>query len=157
MDYEEVVSLCLSLEEKGLSHSEINDYLEHVGVKGMKWGFRKGKKKTGVNRFYGAKMDINNRRIYRRQHRIDKTGYAASAALGRAFYMSKDRQLDHQKQTISKLKAQNKRVSTGKATTMDKIGTYAGIPISMLIGFPAPMRGPSLSGVLVSRAPKSLK
>jgi len=31
----------MTLEENGLSHSEIDTYLEHAGVKGMKWGTRR--------------------------------------------------------------------------------------------------------------------
>lgn len=130
------------------------EYIEHVGVKGMKWGFRKGSNETGVNPVVGAKMDINSRRIYRRQQRLDKTGYPVSAALGRAF-MGQERQKRLQKQKISSLRAQNKRLLSGKLTTMDKLGTYGQLPFSAL-GMPLPIRGPSLGGVIVSRTPRVL-
>jgi len=34
------------LEEKGLSHSQIDSYFEHHGVKGMKWGVRREQKRA---------------------------------------------------------------------------------------------------------------
>lgn len=41
MTDEEVLDLGYALEDEGLSHSEIDAYLEHFGVRGMKWGVRK--------------------------------------------------------------------------------------------------------------------
>lgn len=43
---EQIDSIGLMLEEKGLTHSEIDTYLEHRGVKGMKWGVRRQQKNT---------------------------------------------------------------------------------------------------------------
>jgi len=38
---EEIDVVGAMLEEKGLSHSEIDAFFEHAGVKGMKWGVRR--------------------------------------------------------------------------------------------------------------------
>jgi len=161
---EQIDAIGLMLEEKGLSHSQIDEYFEHHGVIGMKWGFRKGKDKTGVNRIVGAKIDINNRRMYRTKNRMNGTGYAASAALGRAFLGGKERQLRMQKTKIKELTAYNKRLKTGKMTVKDKLGTYGQITINSILlplAFgpfaPAiPMRGPSVIGAFVQRTPKPL-
>lgn len=41
---EQIDTIGLMLEEKGLTHSQINDHFEHHGVRGMKWGQRHSKK-----------------------------------------------------------------------------------------------------------------
>lgn len=43
---EQIDVIGLMLEDKGLTHSEIDSYLEHRGVKGMKWGVRRQQKNT---------------------------------------------------------------------------------------------------------------
>ncbi len=40
----DIETIGLMLEEKGLTHSEIDNYFEHHGVRGMKWGQRHAKK-----------------------------------------------------------------------------------------------------------------
>ena len=155
----QIDAIGLMLEEKGLTHSEIDAYFEHHGKKGMKWGIRKGKAETGVNRAIGAKIDINNRRIYRTKNRINGTGYKASEALGRAFMGGKERQLRLQKAKVNELTKYNSRLKQGKLTTMDVLGTYGTIPIKVLVGGIAaplvPVRGGTL-GLVVTRTPKPL-
>ena len=45
MNEDQIDLIGTMLEDKGLSHSEIDDFFEHSGVKGMKWGVRKEAKK----------------------------------------------------------------------------------------------------------------
>lgn len=54
----------MELERKGLSHSEIDDYFEHHGVKGMKWGVRKQRR--------------HDRQLRRIQGRVDRTARIAN-------------------------------------------------------------------------------
>lgn len=154
---EQIDKIGSMLEDKGLTHSEIDTYFEHRGVKGMKWGIRKGKAETGVNRAIGAKIDINNRRMYRTKSRMNGTGYKASEALGRVFLGGKERQLSLQKTKVKELTKYNTRLKQGKLTTMDVLGTYGTIPIKFLIGGIAapliPVRGGTL-GLVVTRTPK---
>jgi hypothetical protein len=37
------------------------DYIEHFGVKGMHWGVRRGKGKSGISRARGSLIDRNDR------------------------------------------------------------------------------------------------
>lgn len=156
---EQIDAIGLMLEEKGLTHSEIDAYFEHHGKIGMKWGIRKGKAKTGTNRAVAAKIDINNRRIYRTQNRINGTGYKTSEALGRVFLGGKERQLRLQKTKVKDLKQYNQRLKTGKIGTMNVLGTYGTVPIKLLVGgllAPViPVRGGTL-GLVVTRTPKPL-
>lgn len=43
---EQIDEIGTMLEDKGLTHSEIDAYFEHRGVKGMKWGVRRQQKRT---------------------------------------------------------------------------------------------------------------
>jgi len=152
---EQIDAIGLMLEEKGLSHAQIDEYFEHFGVVGMKWGIRKGKAKTGVNRFVGAKMDINKRRIYRTQNRMNGTGYKASEALGRVFLGGKERQLRLQKAKIKDLTRDNVVLKKGVLSANKTLGVYGNITFRAL-GMPIPMRGPRLTGLVLQRTPKPL-
>lgn len=41
MNDEDIDDIGFMLEEKGLTHEEIDEYFEHYGTKGMKWGVRR--------------------------------------------------------------------------------------------------------------------
>lgn len=43
----ELEYICHMLEERGATDEEIDEFLEHSGVKGMKWGVRKTKRQQG--------------------------------------------------------------------------------------------------------------
>ena len=45
MTDDDILEIGTMLEEKGLSHAEIDSYFEHHGVKGQKWGIRNAKQR----------------------------------------------------------------------------------------------------------------
>ncbi len=155
---DDILKMGSFLEHQGMSDPEIDDWFEHAGVRGMKWGVRKPRK--GTNVVTDAKIDINERRIYRTQHRQKGDAYRGSAAVGKVF-LGAERQKRMQNTKMSKLKAQNKRLQRNKLTGMDKWGTYGSVTIKTLLlqglwpGPLSPMRGPSAVGLLVSRKPKT--
>lgn len=95
--------------------------LKHYGVKGMKWGIRRGKKKTGLSRFEGATVDRNNRWIARYEKGAAKGIMARSKAV-RADYM----------------RAQNERIKTGQRTADDIMQIYGGTSLAGLVISRAP-------------------
>lgn len=40
---------------------DVDEFLEHFGVRGMHWGFRQGASKTGISRTRGSVLDRNQR------------------------------------------------------------------------------------------------
>lgn len=48
---DEIYSLGMLLESRGLSHSEIDSYFEHFGVRGMKWGVRRTRRAERLARW----------------------------------------------------------------------------------------------------------
>lgn len=74
MTEDEVFDFGFMLEEKGLSHSEIDDILEHHGVKGQRWGVLRGK--DGVR---PIARSLNNSRFGKNsQNRVDQFNKGAS-------------------------------------------------------------------------------
>ena len=61
------------LEQKGLTHAEIDVWFEHQGVKGMKWGVRRAEARAekGPDRF-------GNRHNKSAQRRVDRVSRVAS-------------------------------------------------------------------------------
>ena len=119
------------LAHHGLSRDEpfadtgmtVDDFLMHYGVMGMHWGIRKGKGTTGVSRARGAKIDMNKRLINRVQVAQSGRKYRASMALGRAF-LGAEQQRANQNRTISNLRAQNRRLQSGKVTVTDRLDVF---------------------------------
>lgn len=60
---------------------ELRDDLAHFGVKGMKWGVRRGREKTGVGRIRGAAAQ-SLRDEARRRNTASKLGFLSSHAYG---------------------------------------------------------------------------
>lgn len=83
------------------------DVLAHFGVKGMKWGVRKG---NVTSRFKGAMTDRNNANINR-----DKIRLSRAKSLGKG----ETRVNQRRALRISKLTDQNKRIATGKMKVKD--------------------------------------
>lgn len=152
---DDILRIGTFLEHDGMSDSEIDAWFEHTGTKGMKWGVRKTRK--GTNVVTDAKTDINERRIYRTQHRRDKTGYPVSRSIAAAVYFGSDNYKKAANTKIKRLMNQNKRLRTGKLTKTDKWGSYTQPIATWLLGPALPIRGPSPIGLVISRAPKKLK
>lgn len=136
MTDEEIYALGMDLELAGFSHSEIDTYFQHAGVKGMKWGVRKSRKETGLTRPRGASIDRNNRQIYRRENALDGTSYKRTMAVGRKVVTGTTKihgllgyhgvkTLDNQLQlSIKDLKQQNRRLRSGKLFVSDRKELY---------------------------------
>lgn len=116
-----------------------DDLLMHFGIKGMKWGFRKGSSKTGVSRARGALIDRNERYIWRTQKAL-KGKQGNGLLRDRA-----GRKLDHivlgktftdrlYKVNIKEMRDQNARLKSGKATLRDKLAVYGHVnPANMFV------------------------
>jgi hypothetical protein len=130
---EEILNIGFSLEEAGLTHSEIDSCLEHAGVRGMKWGVRKGKSKTGMTRRSGAVIDRNLRTINRIERARSGNGlrYKAAAKVGR-LYVKKEMQQENWKYSLNQLKSQNARIKSGKETSLELIAKN-NVPLSSLL------------------------
>lgn len=102
---------------------EVDNFLAHYGVTGMKWGVRKGGLKS---RIHGAASDSVERRLVR--DRAIATGtaqtrdYRRNIAKGGTFgVITGTRQKSAIKRTKD-LEALKTRVDTGKTSTWDKVG-----------------------------------
>jgi hypothetical protein len=99
---DEIYSVGMMLEEKGLSHSQIDAYFEHHGVKGMRWGERRATRKTA--RVQG--------RIDRTKRIAKGTASTRDRVLGSAFTKKgANRQLQRFANQQAKLKEGNYRVT----------------------------------------------
>lgn len=120
---EEINTIGNILEDEGLSHSEIDAYFEHHGVKGQKWGLRKGKSATGYSRRRGAVIDRNKKVIGKIQKAQSGEKYKITAAVGRLF-VGKEQQKINWNHSIKSLGAQNKRLASGKVHATDRMAVY---------------------------------
>jgi hypothetical protein len=112
--------------------------LIHFGIKGMKWGARKGKSVTGVTRHRGALLDRNARD----EHRIaaavrgDKTQSVrmdrAVVKVGRVI-LGKERFHRHMQKRINSLKAQDARLKSGKLKVMDRLDLTLNVGVPELL------------------------
>lgn len=124
---------------------ELNEeLLMHYGIRGMKWGFRKGKSVTGVSRTRGMMLDRNARdtKMFKdasagKGHRLPR----ASVAVGRKL-LGKERYDRQLKKRISEMNKQSKRLKAGKLTVSDRIDM--GVHLYRFSGV----------GLLVSHTPK---
>lgn len=119
-----------------ITETEVDDFLEHFGVKGMKWGVRKSKSVTGMSRRRAALIDTNNRRIQLHTNIRDrKAGVVLNtlSALDKIL-MGKARFEKFHTLRINALSEQNARVKSGKVLVRDRLASNLGVaPIDMLI------------------------
>lgn len=119
------------------SKPELNDaLLMHYGIRGMKWGVRRGSSKTGISRARGAMVDRNDRHISRMKNVMagkglirDRIDYKMqSVVLGKSMT---DRLM---KVSIKEMNEQNTRLKKGKATFRDKLTvTFTTTPIDFVL------------------------
>lgn len=109
MDEDRIDAIGFMLEEKGLSHDAIDEFFEHQGVKGMKWGVRKA---TG-----------SDRRAGRREVReVGKSARSAIKASRRARTADERKAaVDHyQTQVMNKIRTPEFKRAYSDANTMGK-------------------------------------
>lgn len=123
MTDEEIDELGFMLEDKGMSHADIDAYFEHAGKKGMKWGVRRGKTTTGMSRGRSALVEINDNRITIAKHKLNGTKYTKTANIGKKF-MGEERYKKSLNKTIFYANAQNNRVKSGKLWLRDRYAVY---------------------------------
>ena len=102
---------------------DVEDFLAHFGVKGMKWGKRRPVGKNG--RVSRTKSGYANRNNAKGDKKLDKA---------RA---SRDKSRAKLKKAKSKTKAYEsslKRIATGKSTTKENMGFYASVNIVDVAG-----------------------
>lgn len=142
---EQIDEIGSMLEDKGLTHSEIDTYFEHRGVKGMKWGIRKGKSVEGVNRFVGQRRDGNDLVVYKTKQKQKYVSlpadspkkkdieavWRASAKTGQIFLTDKFQKKTWDKR-VSRLSAENARLTKGKLTARDYLMVYGAIGVSAI-------------------------
>lgn len=97
-----------------------DDFLQHYGVAGMKWGKRGSKKQTGVSRSGGAIIDRNTRSTKMLNDARNGVKYKKRVALGKKLIGSDKWEKNYQT-SISNMTSQNSRIRAGKTTLSDKI------------------------------------
>lgn len=112
--------------------TEIEDFLEHYGTKGMKWGVRKGKRSTGISRTRSAQIDRNQHTINVIKDARSGKKFKRSAALGKKL-IGEQKQKENWSKLTKDLKDQNKRILSGKETVADKIAIYGSTNIPQLL------------------------
>lgn len=102
---------------------EVDDFLAHYGVTGMKWGHRKGGLKS---RLHGAASDNVERRLIGTKAIANGTAqtrdYRRSMLSGGPLGVLNGASKKGAAKRVVKLSAMKDRLDTGKTTTMDKIG-----------------------------------
>lgn len=133
------------LEHKGLSDDEIDDYFEHHGVKGMKWGQRKaqGRVDKANRRAENSPDRLGNRNNQAFQRKVDRVkrvagGTASKADKARAFLfdippghiVKEGLSLKGGAQSILDMnKKSQKKIESGKSHTIDVLNRIGGIDV----------------------------
>jgi len=124
-------SLAAAKEELFMNDS--SESLTHYGVKGMKWGVRDGKSKTGVSRFASAKVDQNKRTADMLTKARSGEKYKLNVAIGKKL-IGKEQWERNFQTSMRELNAQNERLLSGKATVADKLNTAMSVtPLELLV------------------------
>lgn len=109
--------------EQFSSASEVEEFLEHFGVRGMKWGVRRGKKHTGVGRVRGALTERSQRNEAKFDRRLrgkgtirDRTARNLSKVT-----LGKKRSEKYYNFRLNYSKQQKARMEQGKGTVLDAL------------------------------------
>lgn len=108
------------------------DYVEHFGVRGMHWGIRRGKSKTGVSRPRGALLDRNARNTRAINQALSGKKYKVAVGIGRAF-VGKEAHTRRLKNHLSEMRKQNARIKKGKLTVEDRLTLFGTISLADLV------------------------
>lgn len=106
--------------------------LIHYGMRGMKWGVRRGKGVTGVSRHRGALMDRNNRVVFQRKKLIAGTRHKHLVGLAKKL-VGEDTFNRRMKASIKELNSQNDRIKKGKITVEDRMDAILNVPLGALV------------------------
>lgn len=124
------------------------DSLAHYGIKGMKWGRRRGKSTTGISRARGARIDRNDRHIQLFKDVRDGLGQKGSNGkvankveknvingLNR-MTMGKNLTKKYYDLQIDRMEQHNERLQSGKLLVRDRIGLLlATTPASLVVSY----------------------
>jgi hypothetical protein len=118
-----------------ITDAEIEDFLAHHGVRGMKWGVRRGRSVTGISRTRGAALDRNKRLIRQHTQARDRTGgkLLRAATAPDIMLLGRTRFESLHTMHISNLKAQNARIKSGQVTLRDKMQLAMTTPLASLV------------------------
>jgi hypothetical protein len=108
------------------------DLLIHYGIRGMKWGVRRGKGVTGVSRHRGALMDRNNRVVFQRKKLIAGTRHKHLVGIAKKL-IGEDTFNRRMKASIKELNSQNDRIKKGKITFEDRMDAIFNVPVGALV------------------------
>ena len=130
--------------EDFLSHNgATNEELAHYGVKGMRWGVRRGSVKSRIS---GAILDRNQRNVKYlkdvKNNKIDEKGFVlgkydkalvkGARKIGVAMHFGEKRYQQSMAKSISKIEAQSEIVKSGKLRVRDVVGAVATISVAEL-------------------------
>lgn len=113
--------------------------LMHYGIRGMKWGIRKGKSVTGISRRRGAVLDKNARQIRDfkelREGLKRDTGTRTTQTLNFLNRITMGRRATqmYYDQTIKSLEAQSSRIGSGKLLVRDRLTSALQSPVSLIV------------------------
>lgn len=106
--------------------------LIHYGIRGMKWGMRKGRGTTGLTRHRGALIDRNTRIAYQRKKLIAGTRHKHLVGIAKKL-VGEDTFNRRMKSSIKELNAQNDRLRKGKLTVEDRMDATFNVGIGALL------------------------
>jgi hypothetical protein len=105
------------------------DAMAHFGVKGMQWGVRRGKKKSGVGRIRGAASQALFDEARRRRSAASSVGKNLAYNTSHARIRRRSGNLN----TAKNQEASARRILAGRTTTKDFLRAYGNISVSDLL------------------------
>ncbi len=125
MTEDDILEIGDMLEEKGLSHSEIDSYFEHHGVVGMKWGVRRRNRIARTVMVGKGKGTISDKlRVHAYANPVDvvrKASFRKGAALKGARMMRREDRMAN-----GRGKARDVLISIGTARASDVLPSVMG-------------------------------